>query len=174
MQKTWGECGVHDDWDTRPRITADLLLAVTLPTATLSGRSSAPPPSTAAPPTTSTSARVTTTTTTTPAAKTGSEPAASGICQDATGDGRSSDLTTVTRSRAGTDLRVVWTVKSWSKQSAGFFLNVASADGSAAGQLGVKYEAGQQIGYFMFDSTRNINLPGHTRRPAGVRPCWPR
>jgi hypothetical protein len=37
---------------------------------------------------------------------------------------------------------------------------VASADGSAAGQLGVKYEGGRQIGYFAFDSTRNTNLPG--------------
>jgi hypothetical protein len=37
---------------------------------------------------------------------------------------------------------------------------VSSVDGSAAGQLGVKYEGGQQIGYFTFDGSRQSNLRG--------------
>ena len=101
--------------------------------------------------------------TSTPKATAASQAPAGNACDDPAGDGGPGDISNVSLSKVGNNLRVVWTVKSWPKaDQAGFYVNVSSADGSAAGQLGVKFLDGRRIGYFAFNSgtAKNVNLPG--------------
>ncbi|MBK6870940.1 MAG: hypothetical protein IPK24_21565 [Kineosporiaceae bacterium] len=48
------------------------------------------------------------------------------------------------------------------QETSGFYLNLASEDGSAAGQLGVNYLDGRQISYFTFD-IENHEIAGSPR-----------
>ena len=48
------------------------------------------------------------------------------------------------------------------QETSGFYLNLASEDGSAAGQLGVNYLDGRQISYFTFD-LENHEIAGSPR-----------
>jgi hypothetical protein len=66
-------------------------------------------------------------------------------CDDPKADGGGLDLTGVSLRRNGSNLEVTWSVTTSeiSSGTAGFYVNVASADGSAADQLGVKYLDGR-------------------------------
>jgi hypothetical protein len=85
----------------------------------------------------------------------------SNVCTDATGDAKTNDLRTVSLKRNGDHLSVTWNLvkRDTGAGTAGFYLNVASEDGNAAGQLGVTYNDGHQSGYFTFRDT-NKEIPG--------------
>lgn len=72
------------------------------------------------------------------------------------------DLVNVKLVKANDSLQVTWTLASPlpSKDTVGLYLNVASADGSEAGQLGVKYLDGKQIAHFVYLGTTNRNVTG--------------
>jgi hypothetical protein len=107
---------------------------------------------------------------------TGPRPSASGEtstvetsndCTDARGDAKTNDLRTVSLKRSGDQLRVTWNVvkRDTGSGTAGFYLNVASEDGNAAGQLGVTYNNGHQSGYFTFrDTNKEISGEAPTTR----------
>jgi hypothetical protein len=79
----------------------------------------------------------------------------SNACKDAKSDATMNDLTSVALKRDGDYLDVTWTMvkRDTGVRTAGFYLNVASEDGNAAGQLGVKYLDGRQVAYFTFLGT---------------------
>jgi hypothetical protein len=79
----------------------------------------------------------------------------SNVCTDAKGDSSTNDLRSVALKRDGDFLEVTWTMvkRDTGAGTAGFYLGLASADGNAAGQFGVKYLDGRQIAYFTFQDT---------------------
>lgn len=83
------------------------------------------------------------------------ESKGSNVCKDSAGDATVNDIKSVTLKRDGEFLDVTWAMvkRDTGTGTAGFYLNVASEDGNAAGQLGVKYLDGRQIAYFTFRDT---------------------
>lgn len=82
-------------------------------------------------------------------------PQASSECVDPTGDAAVGDIAAVELTSDADNLHVTWTLTQNEIESGttGFYLSLASEDGMAAGQLGIKYLDGQQIAYFTFDGT---------------------
>ena len=99
---------------------------------------------------------------TTPSAAVSRPPTAAEVT-DPKGDGQvGPDLTSVKLAKAGTDLVVTWTLTAPlpTTDTAGLYLNVASLDGSRAGQLGLLYLNGRQISHFvMLSGERNNEIP---------------
>jgi hypothetical protein len=84
----------------------------------------------------------------------------SNACKDPKSDATTNDLTSVALKRDGDYLDVTWTMvkRDTGAGKAGFYLNVASEDGTAGGQLGVKYLDGRQVAYFtFFDTNKEIS-----------------
>jgi hypothetical protein len=91
----------------------------------------------------------------TPAEAQPSTPKSSNACEDAKSDATTNDLTSVALKRDGDYLDVTWTMvkRDTGAGTDGFYLNVASEDGTAGGQLGVEYVDGRQVAYFTFLGT---------------------
>lgn len=85
-------------------------------------------------------------------------------CSDPAGDGGALDLTSVALERSGDGIRVTWTTASPPPASGSVLYSVTAArpDGSTVQQFGLKYQDGQQIGFFVFNfgSANQENLEG--------------
>lgn len=97
-------------------------------------------------------------------------------CQDARGDSERLDITSATLTRTGDTLTVVVKTTGGVPQSdtVGWFVNVASADGSKAGQLGYQLIDGREMSHFVFGTGtgtgtgEQINLTGGAQLRGGT------
>lgn len=95
-----------------------------------------------------------------------SQQARAVTCNDPPGDGRPLDISAVKLAHVGDHLVVNFTTTTTPPSSGTtlWSLQVASASGDKAGQLGVKFLDGRQIAHFVFDlgTAKQTNLEGGT------------